>query len=48
VLLGAVTFGVARARRKSPWREMVKHILVALIVIGVSRLVGGWIAVHVH
>lgn len=47
-LLGAVTFGVALARRTSPWREMVKHILVALVVIGVSRLVGGWIAVHVH
>jgi len=47
LLLGALTYGVARIRRVNPWPEMIKHLIVALIVIGVSRELGGWIASHV-
>lgn len=47
-LLAAVTHGVARRRGVSPWREMIKHILVALAVIGVSHALGSWIAVHLR
>jgi VIT1/CCC1 family predicted Fe2+/Mn2+ transporter len=47
-LLAAITHGVARLRGVSPWREMSKHIFVALLVIAVSRVLGGWIAAHVH
>ena len=48
LLLGAITHRVARRRGVSPWRETLKHAFVALIVIVVSRVVGGWIAAHVH
>jgi hypothetical protein len=48
LLLSALTFGVARARNVSPGREILKHIIVALVVVGVSRVLGGWIAIHVR
>jgi VIT1/CCC1 family predicted Fe2+/Mn2+ transporter len=48
LLLAALTHVVARARKASPWRETVKHVTVALVVIGVSRVLGGFIADHVH
>jgi len=48
LLLGALTYRVARIRQVSPWPEMMRHLVVALIVIGVSRGLGGWIASHVR
>jgi VIT1/CCC1 family predicted Fe2+/Mn2+ transporter len=48
LLLGALTFGVARLRNVNPGREILKHIVVALVVVGVSRVLGGWIAIHVQ
>jgi VIT1/CCC1 family predicted Fe2+/Mn2+ transporter len=47
VLLAAISHGVARARNAPPRQEMLKHLLIALAVIAVSRLLGGWIAGHV-
>jgi VIT1/CCC1 family predicted Fe2+/Mn2+ transporter len=48
LLLVALTHVVARARNARPWRETFKHVTVALAVIAVSRVLGGWIAAHVH
>ena len=48
LLLGALTYGVARRRNVSPGREMLKHVVVALAVIAVSRVLGGWISEHVR
>lgn len=39
---------VARLRNMSPGREMLKHIVVALAVVVVSRILGGWIAANVR
>lgn len=47
-LLAALSHGVARTRNVSPWHEMLKHVVVALAVVAVSRLLGGWIAAHVR
>ena len=44
----AGTFGVARVRNVSPGREMLKHIVVALIVVAASRILGEWITAHVR
>ncbi len=46
-LLGTLTFILSRARRVSPWREIGKHVVVAIVVVAVSRMLGGWIAAHV-
>jgi VIT1/CCC1 family predicted Fe2+/Mn2+ transporter len=47
-LLAALTYRVARARGARPGREIVKHVLVALAVVGASRGLGAWIAAHVR
>ncbi|HVW24439.1 MAG TPA: hypothetical protein VHC69_03680 [Polyangiaceae bacterium] len=48
LLLGALTHRIARARGVSPWRETLKHVFVALLVVAVSRALGAWIAANVR
>lgn len=43
-LLGGLSYGVARQKRVSPGREVLKHLVVALVVVLVSGLVGRWLA----
>jgi hypothetical protein len=43
VLLGALTYVLSRARRVPAWREIAKHLIVAVVVIAVSPLLGSWI-----
>ena len=47
LLLGALTYVLARARGVRPWPEIVKHLVVAIAVVAVSRVLGAWIAAHV-
>jgi hypothetical protein len=47
LLLSALTFVLARARHVTPWRDITKHLVVAIVVVAASRVLGGWIAVHV-
>lgn len=44
VLLSALTYGLARARGVSPGAEIGKHVVIAAIVLGLSRWLGAWIA----
>lgn len=46
-LLGALTFILSRARHVSAWREIAKHLVVAIVVVATSRALGAWIAAHV-
>jgi VIT1/CCC1 family predicted Fe2+/Mn2+ transporter len=48
LLLGALSFLLARARSVSPVREILKHIGVAVAVVAVSRALGSWISANVH
>jgi VIT1/CCC1 family predicted Fe2+/Mn2+ transporter len=43
-LLAWLTYLIARARGASVGIEMVKHFVVALLVLGVSRWLGTWIS----
>src|SRR5208337_4268859 len=47
-LLAAITYVLARARGIGPVPEVVKHLGVAVLVIGASRVIGLWIMHHVH
>jgi VIT1/CCC1 family predicted Fe2+/Mn2+ transporter len=47
LLLGALTYVLSRVRRVRPWPEIAKHLVVAVAVVAVSRLLGAWIATHV-
>jgi len=43
LLLGVLTYFVARERGAAPGIEIVKHLASAIVVIGVSRAIGAWI-----
>ena len=43
LLLSALSFVLAKARRVSPFAEMYKHAGIAVVVIGISKLLGFWI-----
>jgi len=47
LLLGVLTFVLSRTRKVSPWREITKHLVIAVVVVVASRLLGAWIAAHV-
>ena len=44
LLLSILSYGVAKVRRVDPGREVIKHLIVALAVVLVSRALGTWIA----
>lgn len=46
-LLCTLTYFVARARGAAPGPEVLKHVAVAIVVIGLSRAVGAWILASV-
>ncbi|HKB58557.1 MAG TPA: hypothetical protein VKC56_00785 [Gallionellaceae bacterium] len=43
LLLSALSWALARERRANALSEVAKHLVVAAVVIFVSRLIGGWI-----
>jgi multisubunit Na+/H+ antiporter MnhG subunit len=47
VLLGTLTYFVARHRGVAPLREVAKHLAVAMVVILVSRAIGARILARV-
>jgi len=43
LLLSTLSFVLAKARRVSPLAEIYKHAGIAVVVIGISKLLGFWI-----
>jgi VIT1/CCC1 family predicted Fe2+/Mn2+ transporter len=48
LLLGFLSYLLARVRGVSSLSEVVKHFTVAIVVIAASRLIGLWILYHFH
>ena len=46
LLLAGLTWVVARSRGVSPLAEVAKHLGIAAVVIGISKLVGMWILAY--
>jgi VIT1/CCC1 family predicted Fe2+/Mn2+ transporter len=46
LLLGILTYLVARERKVPPMPEVLKHTLVAAVVIAVSMVLGRWVGVE--
>jgi len=44
ILLALLTYRIARARGAPVGREIAKHVMVAAIVLAISRWLGAWIA----
>jgi VIT1/CCC1 family predicted Fe2+/Mn2+ transporter len=43
VLLAGLSYTIAAAQRASPWRVIVEHLLIAIVVITLTHYVGDWI-----
>jgi hypothetical protein len=48
LLLATLSYLVAGAREVHPWPVVGKHLGIVALVIGVSRVIGAWIAQHVQ
>jgi len=42
-LLGIFSFYIAKEQRKGPWKVVVEHLIIALVVIAITHYVGDWI-----
>jgi len=42
-LLGIFSFRIAHEQRTKPWKVVMEHLIIALIVIGITHYVGDWI-----
>jgi hypothetical protein len=48
VLLASLTYALARSRRVSPMAEILKHLVVAVVVVLLSRGIGQLIRAYVQ
>jgi len=42
-ILAVLSYAMAKAQGEAPWKVMTEHILIGLVVIGITHLVGDWI-----
>jgi len=42
-LLGIISFYLAKQQKVKPWRVIMEHLLIALVVIAATHYVGEWI-----
>ena len=42
--LGIFSFIISQGQKVSPWRVVAEHLVIALLVIGITHYVGEWIA----
>lgn len=42
-LLGVFSYYIAKEQKAKPWRAVLEHLLIALVVIGITHYVGDWI-----
>jgi VIT1/CCC1 family predicted Fe2+/Mn2+ transporter len=43
-ILTVLSYLIAKAQGKRPWKIIVEHVLIAIVVIAISHLVGDWVA----
>jgi len=43
-MLGVFSFQIAREQKKTPWKVILEHLLIALIVIAITHYLGNWIS----
>jgi VIT1/CCC1 family predicted Fe2+/Mn2+ transporter len=42
-ILGIFSFYIAREQKAKPWKAVMEHVLIGLVVIGITHYVGDWI-----
>lgn len=43
-VLAILSFNIAKEQKKKPWKIIIEHIIIALVVITLTHYVGGWIS----
>ena len=43
-ILSILSFTMARKQKTKPWRPVLEHLIIALVVIVITHYVGGWIS----
>lgn len=43
-MLSVFSFSISRGQKVGPWRVVAEHLLIAVMVIGITHFVGEWIA----
>ena len=43
-ILSILSYCIAREQKAKPWKVVLEHLVIALIVISTTHLVGGWVA----
>ena len=43
-MLSVLSFVIAKGQKAKPWKVIAEHLIIALIVIGISYYVGDWIS----
>ena len=43
-ILAILSYAMAKAQGKAPWKIVGEHILIALVVISITHLVGDWVS----
>ena len=47
-ILAILSYVMAKAQGEAPWKIVGEHILIALLVIGITHLVGDWVSTLVE
>jgi VIT1/CCC1 family predicted Fe2+/Mn2+ transporter len=43
LILAILSYSMARSQGENPWKVVCEHIFIALVVIGITHLVGDWV-----
>ncbi|MFO7870253.1 MAG: hypothetical protein R6V03_02340 [Kiritimatiellia bacterium] len=43
-ILAILSYAMAKSQREAPWKIVGEHVLIALVVIGITHLVGDWVS----
>lgn len=44
LILAILSYSMARSQGENPWKVVCEHIFIALVVIGITHLVGDWVS----
>jgi len=42
-LLGIFSFYIAKDQKANPWKAIIEHVLIAIVVIALTHFIGNWI-----